>query len=112
MIKMRVPEEKADEILSQTNTDYRRFQQGLRNHWQSHTDQNRQAQVTAQSICWLFCWAATGGGSSEAARQAQRAFDCIFDTSYDCLSQQLTLEKARKYRYKKGNISIQAICGI
>lgn len=101
MNQMRVSAQEACEILTRTNTNYVKFQQGM-SHWQTYTDQNGQAQATAQSICWLFCWAATGRGSGEAKRQAEKAFNYIFDTPYDSLSQQLTLEEARKCRYLKG----------
>ena len=37
------------------------------------------------------------------------AFDAIFDTSYDSLSQHLDLEEARKYRYLKGNDAIPVV---
>lgn len=107
MIQMRVSAQEADDLLS--NINYAIFQQGRESHWQTYLNQNGQAQAPAQSICWLFCWAATGRGSENAKQQAQLAFDAIFDTSYDSLSQHLDLEEARKYRYFKGNDAIPAV---
>lgn len=98
MIRMRVSSKQAEAILAQTNTEYVKFQQGMRNHWKTN------GQARAQSICWLFCWATTGRGSDEAAAGARQAFNAIFDPPYDWLHQRLPLGVAARLRYKPGDI--------
>jgi len=100
VIRLSVPPEEAWRLLKQVS--HEKFLDTLKTAWQVDKDGN----VKAQSICWLFCWAKTGNNSLDAAEVCRSIFDRIFDKTkaYNWFDSKVDHEWARKARYKKRNI--------
>lgn len=76
-------------------------QQALSRNWSVDKD----GQIKAQNLLWLFCWAKTGLGSYEAAEASKKAIELIFGKPFEWFDQRIPHEYARSNRRAKGNIN-------
>jgi hypothetical protein len=69
-------------------------------HWKVDRDGN----VRAQSVFWLFCWAKTGMNSELARHASVRVLNNILPRSFADLDAVIDHEYAREARYSSRNI--------
>lgn len=91
----------ADEAIKQLlSIPHSTCTKAIDHHWRVDRDGN----VRAQSVLWLFCWAKTGMNSEPAREASVSVFNNILPRSFADLDAVLDHEYARKARYSSQNI--------
>ncbi len=73
---------------------------GIDKHWKV----DRNGEVRAQSVLWLFCWAKTGMNSEHAREASVRVFNNILPWSFADFDAAMDHKYAQKARYSPRNI--------
>lgn len=93
-----VPAEEAKKQL--LSIPHKTCTKAIDDHWKV----DRDGEVRAQSLAWLFCWAKTGMNCEPARQASVRVFNNILSPGFADLDARLDHEYARQARYSSQNI--------